>query len=143
MELPEQATERLKLAQRNARGLLKQINDLLDVARLEAGKTTVTYYETDLAKLIKHIASSFEIPAKEKRIQFSVVTPSLIPAQIDTEKFERILVNLLSNAFKFTPEGGTIRCQLHEDLGPNAAIEEIDSGSGIPEAFRDSIFEPF
>jgi PAS domain S-box-containing protein len=95
MGLPEQATERLKLAQRNARGLLKQINDLLDVARLEAGKTTVTYSETDLAKLIKHIASGFEIPAKEKHVRFSVITPSSMPAQIDIEKFERILVNLL------------------------------------------------
>ena len=66
MGLPQEATDRLKLAQRNARGLLKQINDLLDVARLEAGKTTVTYYETDLARLIKHIASSFEIPGKER-----------------------------------------------------------------------------
>ena len=143
MGLPEEATERLKLAQRNARGLLKQINDLLDVARLEAGKTTVTYYETDLAKLIKHIASSFEIPAKEKNVQFSVTTPSSVPSQIDIEKFERILVNLLSNAFKFTPEGGTIRCQIHEDFGPNAVIEVSDSGPGIPEAFRDSIFEQF
>ena len=143
MGLPEEATERLKLAQRNARGLLKQINDLLDVARLEAGKTTVTYHETDMAKLIKHIASSFEIPANEKNLQFSVTTPSSAPSQIDIEKFERILVNLLSNAFKFTPEGGTIRCQLHEASGSIAVIEVIDSGPGIPEPFRDSIFEQF
>jgi PAS domain S-box-containing protein len=143
MGLPEEATERLKLAQRNARGLLKQINDLLDVARLEAGKTTVTYYETDLAKITKHIASSFEIPAKEKHIQFSVITPSSMPAQIDTEKFERIVVNLLSNAFKFTPEGGAIQCQVHEDLGHFAVIEVGDSGPGVPEAFRDSVFEQF
>ena len=143
MGLPHEATDRLKLAQRNARGLLKQINDLLDVARLEAGKTTVTYYETDLAKLIKHIASSFEIPAKERHIKFSVITPSLMPAQIDTEKFERILVNLLSNAFKFTPEGGTIRCQVHDDSAHIAVIEVVDSGPGVPEAFRDSIFEQF
>ena len=105
MGLPQEATDRLKLAQRNARGLLKQINDLLDVARLEAGKTTVTYYETDLARLIKHIASSFEIPGKENHIEFSVMTPASMPAQIDIEKIERILVNLLSNAFKFTPVG--------------------------------------
>src|SRR6202163_4058851 len=143
MGLPEQATERLGLAQRNARGLLKQINDLLDVARLEAGKTTVTYSETDLAKLIKHIASGFEIPAKEKHVRFSVITPSSVPAQIDIEKFERILVNLLSNAFKLTPEGGAIRCQVHEDLGSFAVIDVSDSGPGVPEAFRDSIFEQF
>jgi len=143
MGLPEEATERLSLAQRNARGLLKQINDLLDVARLEAGKTTVTYYEADLAKFIKHIASSFEIPAKERHVRFSVITPSSMPAQIDIEKFERILVNLLSNAFKFTPEGGAIRCQVHEDLGSFAVIDVSDSGPGVPEAFRDSIFEQF
>ena len=107
------------------------------------GKTTVTYYETDLAKLIKQIASSFEIPAKEKNFQFSVMAPSSVPSQIDIEKFERILLNLLSNAFKFTPEGGTIRCQIHEDFGPNAVIEVSDSGPGIAEAFRDSIFEQF
>jgi signal transduction histidine kinase len=120
MGLPSEATERLGLAKWNARGLLKQINDLLDVARLEAGKTTVTYSEVDLTKFIKHIVSSFEIPAKEKQLQFSVMTPSSMPAQIDIVKFERILVNLLSNAFKFTPQGGTIRCQLQggRDLSP-------------------------
>jgi PAS domain S-box-containing protein len=143
MGLPQEATERLKLAQRNARGLLKQINDLLDVARLEAGKTTVTYYETDLAKIIKHIASSFEIPAKARHVRFLVITPSSMPVQIDIEKLERILVNLLSNAFKFTPTGGVIRCQLHENSEPFAVIDVSDSGSGVPEAFRDSIFEQF
>ena len=143
MGLPEEATERLKLAQRNARELLKQINDLLDVAQLDAGKTTVTYYETDLAKLIKHIASSFDGPAKEKQFQFSVITPSSMTVQIDIEKFEQILVNLLSNAFKFTPSGGTIRCQLYEKSEPFAVIEVVDSGPGVPEAFRVSIFEQF
>jgi len=143
MGLPEEATERLKLAQRNARGLLKQINDLLDVARLDAGKITVTYYQTDLAKLLKHIASSFDGPAKERQFQFSVITPSSMPVQIDIEKFERILVNLLSNAFKFTPAGGTIRCQLHEKSEPFAVMEVADSGPGVPEAFRVSIFEQF
>ena len=143
MGLPEEATERLKLAQRNARGLLKQINDLLDVAQLDAGKINVTYYETDLAKLLKHIASSFDGPAKERQFQFSVFTPSSMPVQIDIEKFEQILVNLLSNAFKFTPAGGTIRCQLHEKSEPFAVIEVADSGPGVPEAFRVSIFEQF
>jgi PAS domain S-box-containing protein len=143
MGLPEQATERLHLAQRNARGLLKQINDLLDVARLEAGKTTVTYHEADLAKFTKHIASSFEIPAKQRLVGFSVITPPSMPAQIDAEKYERILVNLLSNAFKFTPQGGTIRCEVRESPGSSAIIEVGDSGPGVAEAFRESIFEQF
>ncbi|CAB3801751.1 Adaptive-response sensory-kinase SasA [Pararobbsia alpina] len=143
MGLPQEVMERLGLAQRNARGLLKQINNLLDVARLEAGKATVTYYEADLAKLIKHIASSFENMAKEKDIRFSVITPLSMPAQIDVEKLERILVNLLSNAFKFTPAGGAIRCQLHENSEPLAVIDLGDSGPGVSEPFRDSIFEKF
>ena len=143
MDLPKEAIDRLILAQRNARGLLKQINDLLDVARLEAGKTTVTYYEADLAKLIKHISSSFENIAKEKDVQFSVITPPSAQVQIDTVKFERILVNLLSNAFKFTPTGGVIRCQLHENSGDFSVIEVVDNGPGIPETFRESIFEQF
>jgi PAS domain S-box-containing protein len=142
-DLPEEATERLRLAQRNARGLLKQINDLLDVARLEAGKTTLTYYEVDLAKVIKHLASSFDSSAREKQIRFSVVTPPRMAVETDIEKFERILVNLLSNAFKFTPAGGAIRCQLHENTGTLAIIEVVDSGPGVPEAFRSSIFDQF
>ncbi|WP_181969949.1 ATP-binding protein [Paraburkholderia sp. DHOC27] len=143
MRLPEEAMKRLRLAQRNARGLLKQINDLLDVARLEAGKITLTYRDTDLSRLVKHIASSFENLAKEKEIQFTVIAPPSMPVQIDTEKFERILVNLLSNAFKFTPAGGVIRCQLQRNAASLAVIEIADSGPGISEAFRDSIFERF
>lgn len=142
-QLPEAVKERLRLIQRNARGLLKQVNDLLDVARLEAGKYSVTYFETDLAKLVKNIASNFDSPAMGQGLKFSVVTPSRMPAQVDIEKVERILLNLLSNAFKFTPAGGIVRCQLRTKPGNIAVIEVADSGSGIPEKYRASIFERF
>lgn len=142
-DLPVDVREGLQLVQRNARGLLKQVNDLLDVARIEAGKNVVNYSDTDLAKLIRHIASGFDFTVKAKGLKFSVVTPPSMPVQMDAEKIERILVNLLSNAVKFTPAGGTIRCQLHVKPGNLSVIEVADSGPGVPKTYRESIFAPF
>jgi signal transduction histidine kinase len=129
---------------RNARILLKHVNDLLDVTKLEAGKMAADYAEVDLARLVRQVASHFESLAQERQIAYSIETPEAVQAQVDPDKMQRILMNLLSNAFKFTPSGGRVRCALQVKGQPGYAVITVsDSGPGVPLHLRESIFERF
>jgi signal transduction histidine kinase len=132
----------LQVIDRNARTLLKHVNDLLDISRLEAGKMAPSYAETDLARLLRLTASHFDVLAEERQIDFTVETPPSLPAQADPEKLQRVFLNLLSNAFKFVPGGGRVRCALTAD-GGQATIVVEDNGPGVPAEMRESIFERF
>jgi PAS domain S-box-containing protein len=127
---------------RNARALLKQVNDLLDVAKLEAGRMAVDYLDVDLARLVRLCTSTFDVLASERGITFEVITPESLPAQLDPAQLQQILTNLLANAFKFSPPGGTVRCLLSQDDG-TVRLTVSDSGPGVPEAMRQAVFERF
>ncbi len=132
----------LLVAQRNARLLLRHVNDLLDIAKLEAGRMQVRYASVDLAVLTRLTASHFETLADDRHVRFDVDAPATMPAQVDDEKFERILINLLSNAFKFTPEDGIIVVRL-KARNDRAILTVQDNGPGVPQAQRELIFERF
>ncbi len=140
--LPPEHRRSLEGVERNARLLLKHVNDLLDVAKLEAGGMGVAYAEVDLAKLARQVASNFDSLAQEKAITLVLDTPEVLIAQIDRDKVQRVVMNLLSNAFKFTPSRGTVRCTVRREEG-GAGIEVADSGPGIPEEHRAAVFERF
>jgi signal transduction histidine kinase len=107
----------LQVVQRNARLLLKHVNDLLDIARLDAGRMRMHFTRTDLVALTRRIASYFEVLAADRNIHYMLHTPVALASVVDGEKVERVLFNLLSNAFKFTPKGGTVRFTLQERSG--------------------------
>ncbi len=132
----------LEVVERNARMLYRHVSDLLDVAKLEAGRMVMHYTEGDLAHLTRVIASHFDSLAEGRRIRYAVTTPPDLTAQVDAEKYQRILLNLLSNAFKFAGDGGAIQLRLTA-AGGQARIEVEDNGPGIPEAMREQVFEPF
>jgi signal transduction histidine kinase len=133
----------LELVVRNARLLLKHVNDLLDAAKLEAGKMAVTYVETDVGSLVHLCAGQFDSFARERNVQYSVVAED-VSAAVDPDKLQRILLNLLSNAFKFTPAGGKIRCLLKRDSdAPRMTLEVSDTGPGVPPDQREAVFERF
>ena len=126
----------------NAATLLKHVNDLLDLAKLDAGRMTMDYVDVDLARMVRTVAAHFDALAPQKSISYAVLTDDAARAQVDPEKMERVLLNLLSNAFKFTPHGGRIQCALKIDDG-SFILTVQDSGPGIPAAMRNSIFERF
>jgi len=132
----------LEVVERNARLLYRQVSDLLDVSKLEAGRMEPRYSNVDLAGLVRFVASHFESRAGENNINFSIDAPGALPAQADPEKCRRILLNLLSNAFKFTPPGGGIAVILRTSNG-SALIEVRDNGPGIPVDKRELVFERF
>jgi len=136
--------KQFEVIQRNARTLLKQVNTLLDLAKIDAQQMGLSYRRVDLSQLTRTIGSNFEGIAQQKSITFDIKLPAqMMIAEVDGEKYERIILNLLSNAFKFTPDGGLIRCCLSFNLPNYALITVSDSGPGIPPKLRKEIFERF
>ena len=129
---------------RNAQVLLGHVDDLLDASKIEAAMLVLEYTELDLAHEIRLVANSFETLALDRSVNFVVIAPDdAIPAQVDTARLQQVLLNLLSNAFKFTPSQGTIRIELRVDENGAARVEVADSGPGIPPERRKEIFERF
>lgn len=140
--LGQDQREDLRLVSRNARLLLKHVDDLLDVAKLEAGRMELRYVETDLAQAVRLVADNFGSHARERGINFAVEATEL-RGQVDVDKFQRVLLNLLSNAFRFTPKGGTVRCALGKREPARLLLQVADSGPGIPLEHRQAVFERF
>jgi len=145
------AHQRLKLVQRNSDLLLRLINQLLDLARLESGALKVEKSEGEVFSFIRAVGSSFESFARQKGIALRVDVPaSTLSVMFDKDKVETILINLINNAIKFTPQGGevavkvtcgklTAETQRHEEL----CLRVSDTGIGIPADHQSKIFERF
>lgn len=135
----------LEVILRNARVLLAHVNDLLDTSKIEAARLELDYAEFDLANLVRIVANSFETLAVDRAVHFVVVAPDgVVPAQVDPGRVQQVLLNLLSNAFKFTPADGTVRIELRSGPETDAVrVEVADSGPGISPDHRDEVFERF
>lgn len=131
----------LESMQRNGERLLRLINGLLDFSRLEAGKMTVVARELDLAETVRELSAAFASAAAARSLEFHVQTPPRLPALVDLEKFEKILLNLIGNAVKFTESGG-IAITLREEK-QSAHVSVRDTGPGIPLEQQEVIFERF
>ncbi len=127
---------------KNGIRLLKLINNLLDFSKLEARQMKMKYREIDLAAFVKELTSSFESAVKKSGLEMKVDVPDgKMPVLFDEEKMEKIVMNLLSNAFKFTSNGG-IYISLNESNGI-VNLQVRDTGIGIPEDKLESVFERF
>ncbi|GAC1605376.1 MAG: hypothetical protein NVS4B10_18860 [Myxococcales bacterium] len=132
----------VEVAAGNAKLLLGHVNELLELARLDAGKVQLAWSDGDLAALLRLSLGHFNAPAGDARLRIIVDAPEHVPAQLDDEKVQRIVFNVLSNAFRFTPDGGLVRCVLTSETD-HAVLSIEDSGPGIPEGDREAIFERF
>ncbi|MGO4613863.1 ATP-binding protein [Nocardia sp. 2YAB30] len=133
----------LELIIRNARMLVGQVNNLLDASKLEAGALQPDYARVDVAELARLSAAYFESLAVDRGVEFTVDARQPITATLDPEHLQRILLNLLSNAFKFTESGGTVRCSVCAGRDDRLIIEVADSGPGIPVEKRSVVFDRF
>ena len=140
--LPTTVHEHLRAAHRNALRLQKLVNSLLDFSRIEAGRMRATYTPTDLAALTADLASSFRSAVERVGMALVVECPPLPePVYVDREMWEKIVLNLLSNAFKYTLEG---QIALHLSAEPGQAVLRVqDTGVGIPDAELPRLFERF
>ena len=149
-EVQKEASERLSAERRellltvhrNGLRLLKLVNTLLDFSRIEAGRVQATYQPTDLAHFTREIASAFDSAMKNAGLRFSVeCLPIADPVYVDRDMWEKIVLNLLSNAYKFTFAG-----EIALTLKPVDGAVELqvrDTGVGIPEEHRGQVFERF
>ncbi len=140
--LPAAQRDRLDISHRNALRLLKLVNALLDFSRIEAGRMEARFAPVDLAALTADLASNFRSACERVGIGLVVDTPPLSrPVHVDHDMWEKIVLNLLSNAFKFTLEG-QIRVALHE-AGGRAVLSVQDTGVGVPADELPRIFDRF
>ena len=128
---------------RNAERILGLINQMMDLRKIDKGQMQMHMCETDLIGFVRDIHNLFTQQAKTKNIQFSYEHDTqMLPVWIDRGNFDKVVVNILSNAFKYTPTGGIIRITItHDDS--HATIRIYDSGEKIPEDKLEHIFERF
>lgn len=141
---PQQHTL-IRIADKNTRILQRLINQILDFRKYENGKLSLNLTETDFAKSIRDWMESFYAMARKRDIKFTLQAPASdcpLPMAFDTEKIERVFFNLLSNAFKHTPDNGSITVTYKEDNG-NLILRVADTGEGISERDLDKIFDRF
>jgi ABC-type sugar transport system substrate-binding protein/AraC-like DNA-binding protein/nitrogen-specific signal transduction histidine kinase len=138
-------TNEISLMYNNSRRLLRLINQLLDYRKVEEKKFTLRASKTNLYNFSKNIIQDFDREAKKRNIDFTLVTnnPDL-EVYLDQNLMDKVYFNLLSNAFKFTPEKGKISIIIKEDVTKNIVkIHFKDSGIGIPENELNEVFNAF
>jgi signal transduction histidine kinase/DNA-binding response OmpR family regulator len=128
---------------RNTDRLLELVNQLLDLSRLDSGKMKLQIVKGDVLQLLKSLSASFDSMAERKQIHYHVHFPEQTHiAFFDKDKLEKIVVNLLSNAFKYTPEKGTVSVIVEmEDSRLRLSVE--DNGPGIAKKELDKVFDRF
>jgi PAS domain S-box-containing protein len=139
---PASIRQQLELARRNALRLLKLVNSLLDFSRLEAGRMQAAFEATDLAALTQDLASTFRSAMERAGLAYTVECFEIgQPVYVDREMWEKVVLNLLSNALKYTLQG-SVAVRLRAQAG-HAVLEVSDTGSGIPAQELPRIFERF
>lgn len=155
--LSEKQIEYTKIIHKSGADLLNLINDILDLSKIEAGKVEVELAKTDLNSIIDNMKNTFEALSIDKGINFIIDRSPSISNVVytDQQRIEQIIKNLLSNAFKFTPKGGSVTLQLKYTPLPDTKVANLknsqnilqisvkDSGIGIPKEKQQLIFEAF
>jgi signal transduction histidine kinase len=140
--LAPEVRDALVLARRNALRLSKLVNSLLDFSRIEAGRVQTSYEPTDLAQFTSELAGSFSSAMHSAGLTYELQCDALSqPVFIDRDMWEKIVLNLISNAFKFT-FAGKVRVSVQETDG-GAVLEVSDTGVGVPAEELPRLFERF
>lgn len=141
---PQQSTL-IRIANKNIKILQRLINQILDFRKYENGKLGLTLTETDFSRVVGDWMESFYSVARKRDIKLTLVGPAQetpVVMAIDVEKIERVFFNLLSNAFKYTPDNGSITVSYESD-GDNLTFRVADTGEGISDRDLGNIFDRF
>lgn len=146
----QQLREYLTKIKTSSHHLLALINDVLEMSRIESGKMDLEPVAVDLKKTLLDVRDMFSTQMEEKHITFTVDVSNIKKSRVycDKNRFNRVLLNLLSNAYKFTPDGGTVSVtcwQIEDGLSSEGSYElrVADSGIGMTEEFAAKVFEAF
>ncbi|MCU0651416.1 MAG: ATP-binding protein [Candidatus Omnitrophica bacterium] len=142
-DVPEEIRLRLEKINRHSDELAHLVNDLLDISRIESGKVAMKHEPIDLKKTLEGVLDLLSVQLKEKQIQFSTDIPADAASVLaDATQLNRVFINLIGNAMKFTPQEGKISVSSQRS-GEQIEIAVTDTGCGIPEEALDAIFEEF
>lgn len=135
-----------QIVRRNTQRMMFLVNQLLDFRKVNANLNILKVSENDLTEFIKETSKSFLWQAKNEKINFNIIAPSSFECFFDKDIIEKVIYNLLSNAFKFTPKNGIIEIEIKPIWKKNRKIAIIilkDSGKGIPDNEKTKVFERF
>ncbi len=140
---PEQVSGSLDVIAAETDRLERLVGDVLDLAKLQADRFTVRHEEVDMGRVLDHAYGAFSEEARRREIDYRLNANGEAPVIVsDGDRVLQVISNLLSNAFRWTPDGGHVELQL--DAGNGAVrVEVADSGPGIPAEQRERIFQPF
>jgi len=142
--LTERQEEWAQTIKASAQRLSGMVDNILDLAKLEAGMLDFEPMEFDLGALAQEVADCFEPLAREQRTELRVRAEDSVKAWADPASIRQVLTNLLSNAFKFTPEGGVVTVDVSAQKNPSGALVQVsDTGPGIPEEAMGKLFGKF
>ena len=141
-ELGDGQTEDVRRIRANAYVLLKRVEELLQVSRLDGGHLELEPRDVDVARLVRSSCEGFASVAELRDQTLVLESPPELPARLDEEKVLSVVSNLLANALKYAPAGGTVRCTV-AGAGERLRIEVADSGPGVEDGLRETIFERY
>ena len=141
-DLGDGQTEDVRRIRANAYVLLKRVEELLQVSRLDGGHLELEPRDVDVARLVRSSCDGFASVAELRDQSLVLESPPELPARLDEEKVLSVVSNLLANALKYAPAGGIVRCTV-ASAGERLRIEVADSGPGVDDGLRETIFERY
>jgi PAS domain S-box-containing protein len=135
------ARRMLEIAESNSRRLVRLIDDILDIERMESGRAPLNAHEVDLGDLVRQAVETMDAMADAAGVSLRSVAPPTV-AVVDPDRVLQVITNLLSNAVKFSPTGATVLVELGVDGGA-ATVRVVDEGRGVPAERQAAIFERF
>lgn len=141
--LPEEVRLRLEKVNKHSDELVQLVNELLDISRIESGKVTMKQEPQNLRKIVEEAIDMVSVLAKEKQIELSYVIPEdTLNILADRQQLQRVFINIINNAVKFTPSGGKINVR-SKTMNNHVQIDVTDTGYGIPEDSLEKLFNEF
>ncbi len=140
--LTEDQRSILSSIQRSSRRLMGMINNILDIAKMESGKLTLNLKKVSLQEIALHAADTLDSLSKAKKITVKVDAQGDCETMADGDLIERVFINLLGNAIKYTPQNGGITLSV-EDMGDHFKAGVTDTGEGIPKEYLERVFLKF
>jgi signal transduction histidine kinase len=141
-ELPEKVKNKIMNIYQSNERLIKLVNDILSISKLETGEMEINYKKEDLREIIKEVISELSIKAKEKNLYLTFEEPKEFPkVLLDREKIRQVILNLIDNSIKYTKEGGITVKLLNKENKLQIIIS--DTGEGLTEEEKEKIFKRF
>ena len=145
-ELSERQRSYLKTINHSGEQLLEIINNILEFAKVESGRSLLEFSEFSLHELSEHVEEQYQLEAEKQGVSFSVhckIENRQKNFRADAKRLAQILANLVRNAIKFTPAGGHVDLCIWEDKDQQSVFQVTDTGIGIPESQKSLLFETF